>query len=370
MALLSRCPACTTLFRVVTDQLRVSQGWVKCGQCGDIFDASQHLLEVTLHSELEALSTAPTLDVSPAAQPSASEAAATSLAQAPSTDLPDSGGNTMPTEDQPPQALPEDSHTPEVLEGGVAPTSDGVRAGSDASPREPLDGASQASALEAESAVSALAIVAPVHAAQEVDTPVQGQNSAKPRPETPSEDVVASEPTPPGEMPAWGVPHAAPPSVRTPWRLGPGLWLVVGSVLAALQALAWQRDVLVAWHPTLDHVLKATCQALGCRIQPLRRLAAIEVEQASLAQRAPGTYSLQAVVRNASALRLAMPALELTLTDTQGAPVIRRVLRADELKAPSELTANQRWTVDATLSIDPAVTQDRVSGYQVLAFYP
>lgn len=43
--LLTRCPACSTWFQVVPDQLRVSQGWVKCGVCQDIFDANDALTE-------------------------------------------------------------------------------------------------------------------------------------------------------------------------------------------------------------------------------------------------------------------------------------------------------------------------------------
>ncbi len=43
MSLITRCPACGTLFNVVADQLRVSQGWVRCGHCSDVFDAGSHL---------------------------------------------------------------------------------------------------------------------------------------------------------------------------------------------------------------------------------------------------------------------------------------------------------------------------------------
>ena len=43
MSLITRCPACGTMFKVVADQLRVSQGWVRCGHCSDVFDASSHL---------------------------------------------------------------------------------------------------------------------------------------------------------------------------------------------------------------------------------------------------------------------------------------------------------------------------------------
>ena len=44
MSLITRCPACGTMFKVVADQLKVSQGWVRCGHCVEVFDASKQLL--------------------------------------------------------------------------------------------------------------------------------------------------------------------------------------------------------------------------------------------------------------------------------------------------------------------------------------
>lgn len=43
MSLITRCPACATMFKVVPDQLRVSEGWVRCGQCSEVFDAHANL---------------------------------------------------------------------------------------------------------------------------------------------------------------------------------------------------------------------------------------------------------------------------------------------------------------------------------------
>lgn len=43
MALITRCPACATLFKVVPDQLRISAGWVRCGHCRRVFDARKNL---------------------------------------------------------------------------------------------------------------------------------------------------------------------------------------------------------------------------------------------------------------------------------------------------------------------------------------
>ena len=40
MSQVTRCPACKTMFKVVADQLKIAQGWVRCGRCGEVFDAS------------------------------------------------------------------------------------------------------------------------------------------------------------------------------------------------------------------------------------------------------------------------------------------------------------------------------------------
>jgi predicted Zn finger-like uncharacterized protein len=46
MSLATRCTACGTAFRVVQDQLKVSGGWVRCGSCGEVFNARDGLFEV------------------------------------------------------------------------------------------------------------------------------------------------------------------------------------------------------------------------------------------------------------------------------------------------------------------------------------
>ncbi len=46
MSLATRCPACSTVFRVLQDQLRVSEGWVRCGQCQEVFNALETLFDL------------------------------------------------------------------------------------------------------------------------------------------------------------------------------------------------------------------------------------------------------------------------------------------------------------------------------------
>ena len=46
MSLATSCTACGTVFRVVQDQLKVSEGWVRCGKCGEIFSALEGLFDL------------------------------------------------------------------------------------------------------------------------------------------------------------------------------------------------------------------------------------------------------------------------------------------------------------------------------------
>ena len=63
MNLATRCTTCGTIFRVVQDQLRVSEGWVRCGRCAEVFDAREQLFD------LERDSPPPWPPLSPSAEP-------------------------------------------------------------------------------------------------------------------------------------------------------------------------------------------------------------------------------------------------------------------------------------------------------------
>ena len=54
MSLITRCPACRTMFKVVADQLRISDGWVRCGKCEEIFDASAHMVQADIAARVPA----------------------------------------------------------------------------------------------------------------------------------------------------------------------------------------------------------------------------------------------------------------------------------------------------------------------------
>jgi predicted Zn finger-like uncharacterized protein len=46
MSLATRCTHCGTIFKVVQDQLKVSEGWVRCGRCNEVFNAMPALFDL------------------------------------------------------------------------------------------------------------------------------------------------------------------------------------------------------------------------------------------------------------------------------------------------------------------------------------
>ncbi|HEX6708189.1 MAG TPA: zinc-ribbon and DUF3426 domain-containing protein [Albitalea sp.] len=50
MSMATRCIACGTIFRVVQDQLKVSEGWVRCGRCDEVFNALEGLFDLERES--------------------------------------------------------------------------------------------------------------------------------------------------------------------------------------------------------------------------------------------------------------------------------------------------------------------------------
>lgn len=59
MSLATRCTHCGTIFKVVQDQLKVSEGWVRCGRCTEVFNALPGLFDLDRDPPPQRPATAP-----------------------------------------------------------------------------------------------------------------------------------------------------------------------------------------------------------------------------------------------------------------------------------------------------------------------
>jgi hypothetical protein len=163
---------------------------------------------------------------------------------------------------------------------------------------------------------------------------------------------------------------------RSVWQkpLVRGILIVLAAALVMTLAGQWayrERDKLAASHPDLKPALQAACVWLNCVVLPVRQIDALMIDSVTFNKLDKDIYKLSFLVKNASEIPLAYPAVELVLTDAEDQPAYRRVLTNSELGSKAtELAAGAEWPVTVRLRIDAPVGTQRVLGYRLLAFYP
>ncbi|MFV0680785.1 DUF3426 domain-containing protein [Ottowia sp.] len=151
-----------------------------------------------------------------------------------------------------------------------------------------------------------------------------------------------------------------------------GLWTAAAVLLLALllQVAVARRDWLAARHPGLLPLLQTVCQPLGCAVRPYRQLNAMVIDGSGFTRLSDNQFSFSVTLRNTADLPVAMPDLELTLTDAQDQALVRRVVTAADLSAPPSLAARGEFSGASTLTVDGAARPDAVMGYRLTVFYP
>lgn len=370
MSLATRCTACGTVFRVVQDQLRVSGGWVRCGRCNAVFDATEVLFDIdsgaairlppqaggpgepAIHPATAAAATAPH-------RPSSAPGVASALD--PAATVGDAALSPAPLEPHEPLEpmwaeplagefsvdrawLPPAQHQPLLRAPSRGHDEDDQRIViTDHVP-------SGLSATEPALLAGAAGLASAAAGALRIEPTLQAPAAAR----AASAFLRAS-----GPVSGW----------RRPLQRA-GLWLAaLALTLAALLqgALLW-RDALAASWPLAKPALQSMCRVAGCTVQPLRRLDALAVESSGL-NRVEGStlYRLQLVLRNQGATVVMLPSLDLALNDGQGQLVARRALAIAEMGPPqTALAPGQTLPLAALLS----TSDRRIDGYTLELFYP
>lgn len=382
MSLITRCPACETMFKVVPDQLRISEGWVRCGQCSEIFNASQNLV-----------AGAPVRTEAPTPPPPAPPQPAVQTGTA--HQLPDTPAAAVPMPMPPPEPEPA-FEPPEDRAGSLGRQQfeqkvwDLEPAAADTLPEAALPaisaqadpshpGETQDAAAPAFSPVEPVWTPEPPAAdernvagntALQADAfginTVPAQSEAHPR--AGSSDTE-DDPGPPFSFmqQARGTRFWERPPVRLALAV---LALLLTGVLVG-QVLVHERNRLVLLEPAARPVVEAACRLAGCEIGALRQIESVVIDSSSFGRLRADAYRLAFSLRNQAPVDIALPAIELSLTDTQDQAVIRRVILPAEYGASGTvLPAGADWNGALAMNIRPGAGTDRIAGYRLLAFYP
>jgi hypothetical protein len=156
--------------------------------------------------------------------------------------------------------------------------------------------------------------------------------------------------------------------------LSPGAWAAAGvlSMLLLAQALLGWRDTIAARVPPLSPVLSAIGAPFGLGISPPREIGALTIESFELqAAPTPNLLQLTALLRNRRGHLVAFPAMELTLTDSAGSVLVRKVIvpdayLPDAAVASRGLGERSEWPI--RLALEHRGLQP--TGYSVALFYP
>ena len=316
MSLATRCTACGTVFRVVQDQLKVSEGWVRCGRCGEVFNAIEGLFDLEGTSGPIPLAR----DLPPADPPAAVSAPAEAPAASASAPPP------LPE----PQPKATDTHADTQLDTEADPR--GESGFGRSRPVSRFDDIDLVDSVVPEDAVSA------PHAGDEPPGFLR--------------DAQAAE--------QWQRP-----------RVRRSLWLLcalMALVLAAQLGVRQRAEIAARW-PASVPLLSTLCEMVACSLEAPRRLDALAVDSSGLV-RVEGSplYRLQVALRNRADTPALIPAFDLTLTNLRGEVVARRVLRAADfgVRLPGQIAPGAELPIEALLDVG----ENRIAGYTIELFYP
>jgi hypothetical protein len=149
--------------------------------------------------------------------------------------------------------------------------------------------------------------------------------------------------------------------------------VMAGLALVAVLAGQWivhDRDRIAAFEPRARPLIDWLCQRAGCTIAPLKQIDAIVIDSSSFKKDRDNAYHLNLVIKSSATVAIAMPSVELTLTDAQDQPVLRRVLTPAEMGAAAVMAPLGEWSASLPISVAADNVATRISGYRVIAFYP
>ncbi|VVE52340.1 hypothetical protein PIN31115_04750 [Pandoraea iniqua] len=356
----TRCPHCHTVFRVVADQLKLRDGLVRCGHCREVFDGRAYLCEPPGDADDEAPQVAtesvPEMHAAPVTSPAAS-----ALAPAPVVSEPADTANPS-LSDIESEASAARMSVPEMLTptaiAALLGTPDESRAQMQHGPGRYID---------------------------DEDPTVLPAPTATPA----SAKLAGASAITPAEKP--------PGAARVIWRV-----LLTLAVIGLLAQWAWlERAALVDRFPALRDAFAAVGRPLHIAIAPARQPDMLQLSSVTLvtddgsaastatastiaaasdasADATDATIAADSVpmtltvfMRNDAGHAVAWPSLELTLSDIDGKPVVRRVFAAGDYVADNALrdaglAPHNERTIRLRLSAQAALA----SNYRVLAFYP
>ena len=360
MRLVTSCPACNTLFHVRQEQLSPAQTEVRCGLCREVFNVRPRLYTLlepqSLLPELKPDYVYPEVKIPPISYDSAPpkdtdyDLEAHSHYHEPAAVEDKALADTPPDEEAPAEEAPAEEAPAEEVPAEEVPAEE----------------------IQAEETLTP----APDEPAPTADTQhITAIASTIPHQRTETLEVLLQ---PPRVQPE---PHAVETSflddrerLRTP--LLPRWLGILLAVLLSLGALAQSsyifRTELASHWPASKPWLVSACTWLGCTVPLARNAELLALDDSDLQENLehPEVIQLSTTLINNASYTQAYPLLELTLTDDDDQPKLRRIFTPKEyLRAESDIEAGLPANEEIQIKLSLSTSDVAVSGYRVFVTY-
>jgi predicted Zn finger-like uncharacterized protein len=409
MTLATTCPRCKTSFKVVSDQLKLRRGMVRCGVCQNVFNGLEHLkyvepspgarqamkpkpVQVTEEIKSEspqAAAALPNLEHWPnvinksAATDSATNAALESGSIVPSavptTAVPTSREPTSIEKafnafSKPPTPAPAPQEWP--LSPVVVPAAVSVPQKNKNNPApapEPSRGVAQNTTtlirqdndlqtafflpdrFEAEEL--ARSIVPPRSITMPEDPSLQAKRPDRSDPSDEAIDFFSSE-----KSHGTTTQRASKTGMRITW--------IVLSILALLQVIFLLRNVIAQRFPSARYTIETMSNAVGLKVTLPSNLTVLTIESFDVqATGRPDILAISAIVRNRAAHPIRWPAMELTLTGVDGKPVLRKIIAPNDYLAAYMINNGATAQTEHPIRFGLQTNSLAPTGYSVNLFY-
>lgn len=319
MSSVTTCPNCQTQFAVTDAQLSQYNGKVRCGHCLHVFDATTHILSKT---EAPAKTSSPPRKK--ASAPKSKKVIADDTWPAIDTNIGD---------DEKPENIIKSAE--EIIEQSKG---------------------TEFEADEDEDFAVETIDYSTISTYESIDEPLP-HKSAPQATETPSNI-------------AHSLPKKRAASKPSSWRI----WsLILLFIIAALsQTIYFLRDEIAIYYPSSKPYLELACAQIGCSVKLPQKIDFIVIDDSEMQEdtERKGLIRLTSTLINQAGFAQAYPNLELTLTDADDKPKLRRTFKpAEYLTANTDIESGLPASAEIKIDLAISAEGETLTGYRLFVTY-
>jgi predicted Zn finger-like uncharacterized protein len=406
MTLATTCPRCKTSFKVVSDQLKLRRGMVRCGVCQNVFNGLEHLKYVEPSASSRAAASVPRPEpeqTTPPNSPAATAAITPALENWPNVASPNVTSQNDPATPSAPAAGGFSSI--EKAFGAKVPAANANASQSPATSRKPEqpqewspDHSVLPAALSNATAKTSPPAMAPPSrgVAQNTTTLIRQDNDLQTafflpdrfeaeelaRSISPPRSITMMD-EPPVDLKRRGKRDPSDEAVdffssdksngttsERASRTGARIAWILLTVLALFQVVLLLRNVMVQRFPSTRYTVESISNAIGLEVKLPGNLTLLTIESFDVQATARADIlAISAIIRNRAGYPIRWPAMELTLTGVDGAPVLRKIIAPADYLQPFMINNGATAQTEHPIRIGLQTNSIAPTGYSVNLFY-